>query len=436
MIIDPVDYFNSYYNLKQVLGGPLEGWQLPFIRRIYPFRKDARILLKAPRGARKSTTVNMLILDHVLQHSERFALIFTISLELSKEHLRTIRKLLTGANLYHEVVDSSEPETQREINFKNRSRITVMPQSETVVGRHPDIIFTDELARMKSDFFYSAIMPMSRGKDAVRIVASTPKGGSNAFYELWHGGIGWFKFDVPISSCPFITRSAIKDAKETMPEVKFCQEVLGQFVDSEFQVFKTQALENIITSEKAEKTDQSSFYGGLDLGRKHDYSALVILDQNKNVILAKRIKGSWEAQIEQFIQISEFYNLVSLCVDVSGVGDAVFELLRSRYQSSTTLIPFLFTAKSKEIIISHLIVDIEQERISVPSFEEQLIDELKHFEYISDTGESTGAASGYHDDLVIALALANKYVSSSAQSISYEPHFFETKDFKKDVYLA
>ena len=61
------------------------------------------------------------------------------------------------------------------------------------------------------------------------------------------------------------------------------------------------------------------------------------------------------------------------------------------------------------LVLQRLVVAIEQRQIGWPAAWEVLTDELKRYEYqITPSGNITyNAPSGYHDDCVIALALAN-----------------------------
>ena len=67
------------------------------------------------------------------------------------------------------------------------------------------------------------------------------------------------------------------------------------------------------------------------------------------------------------------------------------------------------TNLSKTQLIQRLIVAVEQREVAWPAAWTVLTDEMKRYEYkITGTGAITyNAPSGYHDDCVIALALAN-----------------------------
>jgi hypothetical protein len=71
--------------------------------------------------------------------------------------------------------------------------------------------------------------------------------------------------------------------------------------------------------------------------------------------------------------------------------------------------PVKLTNLSKTQLIQRLIVADEQREIAWPAAWTVLTDEMKRYEYkITSNGVITyNAPSGYHDDCVIALALAN-----------------------------
>ena len=71
--------------------------------------------------------------------------------------------------------------------------------------------------------------------------------------------------------------------------------------------------------------------------------------------------------------------------------------------------PVRLTNLNKAQLIQRLIVAIEQQQIGWPAAWTTLTDELKRYEYqITPSGNITYTApAGYHDDCVIALALAN-----------------------------
>ena len=103
-----------------------------------------------------------------------------------------------------------------------------------------------------------------------------------------------------------------------------------------------------------------------------------------------------------------------MVMDATGAGDPVCDDLRPELPD---IEGFVFTAQSKAEIVQRLAVAIEQRRVSWPGGRpaagggdwEILTAELKRYEYeIGPAGRVTyGAPAGFHDDCVMALALAN-----------------------------
>jgi len=93
-----------------------------------------------------------------------------------------------------------------------------------------------------------------------------------------------------------------------------------------------------------------------------------------------------------------------LLIDSTGIGDPIFDDLQ---RTGIRVSGYKFTNASKADLIENLSMMIEQQKISYPNIPE-LINELKLYGYETTKGGTVryGAPQGYHDDIVIALALA------------------------------
>lgn len=95
---------------------------------------------------------------------------------------------------------------------------------------------------------------------------------------------------------------------------------------------------------------------------------------------------------------------VPVMIDSTGVGDAIVEDLQRHF---TAMHGFKYTAQTKQQLMEALATAIHTKSISYP--EGIITDELGIFEYqYTSTGVRYTAPSGFHDDCVNALALANK----------------------------
>jgi hypothetical protein len=127
----------------------------------------------------------------------------------------------------------------------------------------------------------------------------------------------------------------------------------------------------------------------------------------------------WPIQKERILGFARRYR-GRLILDASGVGDPIFDDLKRVY---VDIEAFKFTPHSKVELVQRLIVAVEQRKVSWPAgvnYETRerreksgdwdvLTNEMRRYEYqIGESGRITyGAPAGYHDDCVMALALAN-----------------------------
>ena len=112
----------------------------------------------------------------------------------------------------------------------------------------------------------------------------------------------------------------------------------------------------------------------------------------------------WPIQKERILAFCKKWSGL-LVMDATGAGDPIYDDLARVWPR---IEPVKFTNQKKVELIQRLIVAVEQRTLSWPTAWEVLTNELKRYEYaISPNGTITySAPSGYHDDCVIALALA------------------------------
>ncbi len=190
---------------------------------------------------------------------------------------------------------------------------------------------------------------------------------------------------------------------------------------------------------------------GCDVAKHTDWTVLVAMDAETGRCFAmERFNHlDWPIQKERILAFVRKYR-GRLILDATGVGDPIYDDLKCVYGDIEA---FKFTAVSKTALVQRLIVAVEQRRVSWPAGRESnrerrektlkkeedgiahelheltrkgeglpfdraqgtasqwdvLTNEMKRYEYqISASGNITyGAPGGYHDDCVMALALAN-----------------------------
>jgi len=202
-----------------------------------------------------------------------------------------------------------------------------------------------------------------------------------------------------------------------------------------------------ITSLRANPTS-SNIVIGLDIAKHMDFTVLVAMDTNTGICfdIDRFNHLDWTVQKERILSFARKYR-GRVLMDATGVGDPIFDDLLNQYGD---IEPLKFTPQSKTQLIQRLIVAVEQREIKWPGTRQSTIlagtqgeinagdhvanfsdffqtwdvltSEMKRYEYkIGATGQiSYNAPGGYHDDCVIALALANqkRHKSGSAGTMA------------------
>src|SRR5690606_6958698 len=103
-----------------------------------------------------------------------------------------------------------------------------------------------------------------------------------------------------------------------------------------------------------------------------------------------------------------------LIFDATGVGSGLADFLNNY---DIVAHPYVFSNTSKAELINKLAISIEYKEVSIPNIV-TVKNELSAFTYaLTRTGKiSYGAPSGFHDDIVIAISMANWYRKENGTS--------------------
>ena len=268
-------------------------------------------------------------------------------------------------------------------------------------------VVVDEAARVKREVWEEVLRPAVSDTHGRVLFISTPKG-KNWFYELWTRGQDALQpefksWRFPTADNPKVSAEDILQARQSLPVDVFSQEYLAEFLENSAGVFRN--IGACIGSHREEPLPGKEYYAGLDLARLTDFTVLTILDQAARQVYWDRFNLlDWTVQKDRIIPVIRKYK-AKLNVDCSGVGDPIYEDLR---RAGLNVMGYKFTAESKKKLIETLMISFDSKKLCLLQ-EPVQINELEIFEYeIGASGMVHYAApSGYHDDCVISLALAN-----------------------------
>lgn len=313
-------------------------------------------------------------------------------------------------------------------------------------GHSADRVIVDEAAYVRDAVVREVIAPMLADRNGQLVLISTPFG-KNHFYQAFKRGqptagdeaqsqisnhksqISSFSF--PSWANPHISRDYIESQRLEMSPRQFAVEYEAQFIDDQSAVFAWEDIESacslapdtvILSPSKGPTHD--CVVAGIDWARYSDYTAVIALavsDSGLRVVGIDRFnRVGWSAQIERVVRFLTAHRVTAALADQNSIGDPLLEQLQSRLfetGSEISVQGFTFTNQSKRDLVERLAMRFAQRTIQIPR-DEQLMRELQYFEYeLTSSGNvRMNARSGFHDDLVMALALACRQAGSAGSS--------------------
>lgn len=150
-----------------------------------------------------------------------------------------------------------------------------------------------------------------------------------------------------------------------------------------------------------------TYFGGLDLGKRIDASAFVLLEHRPDGILIQKGQKTWDGVnyktvAEDMLKIQRKYRMFKLCFDRTGVGDAAQELFSKEIpmEEVITSLP----VKIEIINFLHSLFQNKRLIIKDKTLYDQVLEQEKH---ISEAGnEIYRHPSNRHDDVFWALGYA------------------------------
>lgn len=312
---------------------------------------------------------------------------------------------------------------------------------DSLVGEGIDFVIIDEAARVRERVWQEAIRPnlSDPGRLGHACMASTPLG-HNWFYRMWLRGMsndpefkswGMPVVEIPVTkekvvdtrggypswSNPHFKMKELESALKT-PKRVFLQEYVGRFLEDLGAVF--QNITGAIGGRLEEPVPGEGYIIGVDLGKVDDFTVICVVNEAGHLVYFGRFnQKSWTVQVSEIIRVAKLYNNGTIFIDSTGLGDPVYDFIRVRYPG---IMSVKLSSRSKREIIENLVIAIQSGHFTYPDIPE-LIEELSLFGAANTPSGNIRyeAPDGFHDDCVIAAALAIwGNVSVRAKQISFE----------------
>lgn len=297
-----------------------------------------------------------------------------------------------------------------EIEFNNGSKILFRSAGSVdgLRGYSNTHLILDECSFFPEEIFKKILAPsMSvRGKNGKILFSSTPCG-KNYFFNLFVKGQGQNKlyksFKIVYDQNPYADLSLIEEERLTTHPDIFRQEYLGEFIDAS-SVFNN-VDELSIIRKLAGPVPGDKYYAGIDIGLLNDFTVLSIINQRGEMCFMDRFTGVESPElINRLLNTIKLFKPISTLIENNNQGLPIYQQM-ARLQSG--IVPFSTTAQSKPLLINELITAFSSKEIRVLD-DAQVRLELQSYTFKqSATGRiQFTSPSGFHDDIVISIAIA------------------------------
>lgn len=294
------------------------------------------------------------------------------------------------------------------VYFKNGSVLQLKGADEpdSLRGAGPYGIVLDEFATMKFEA-WQVIEPILRANGGWAWFIGTPKGRNHLYSMYLRGQEGhheWKSYLLPASKSGVIPSDQLAESQLTSTADTYSQEYECAFLEGEGQVFR--GVKQIMKGEPRNPELGHLYTMGVDLAKSQDWTVIRVYDTTDNcLVYSDRFQHlDWPFQKAKIKAVADHFNHALVALDATGIGDPIADDL---IRSNVSVEPIKITQLVKKELIEKLSIWIEQKKFTL-FYQEYALFEYENFSYERGPTGATryGAPSGYHDDVVLADALA------------------------------
>lgn len=294
------------------------------------------------------------------------------------------------------------------VYFKNGSVLQLKGADEpdTLRGAGPYGLVLDEFGHMKFEA-WQVLEPIIRANGGWTWFIGTPKGRNHLYNFYLRGQEGhheWKSYILKASDSNVIPQDQLEESRITTTADIFAQEYECAFLEGEGQVFR--GVKEIMVATPEQPKEEHIYVMGVDLAKSQDWTVIRVYDRaNNSLVYSDRFQQlEWPVQKGKIRAISDHYNKALAVIDATGLGDPIADDL---IRSGVAVEPVKFTETIKKELVEKLSIWIEQKKFKM-FYQQYALFEYENFSYTrGPTGKYYySAPEGYHDDVVMADALA------------------------------
>ena len=375
-----------------------------------PYETGKITIIKSVRQSGKTFFLQIELLRMAFTH-RCTSVVFEPTLPIARKVYKSIVKALDGTGL----IKGANAQLL-EVEFTNGSEILFrsteqMNRGYTVTG----LLVLDECAYLDDESVYS-ILPLVNAHNAPIIIASSPFVMEGYYYEMYLQGLGenpkikTFDWSKHPEISRFLTPEQKELYRQTMSKAKWTTEICGDFLSSEGLLFSN--LQNCIKDVSLKSDD--ILYLGIDFGAgsDDDYTVLSVFNNNgEQVKLYRTNHLSPMQQVDWLVGLIENLNstatISSILCEQNSIGAVYIDAMKKKLPKGVTLTNWVTSNKSKQDLVTHFQIGLENEMLTVLN-NPIMLNELKKYQAEINPRTKTITYNGYksNDDCVMASMLA------------------------------
>ena len=380
----------------------------------------------AGRQLGKSFTIAFIMCNKVLQKKGTLGLCVSTGQRAASELLKKVKQMAEAVKVVSKGL-ITYTDNADSVTFSTGSRIVSLPSNpDGLRGFSASIVVLDEAAFIPFvDEIYQAIAPtLTRDKNSELILCSTPAGCSGLFYDLIQSASDdWYVQTTTVED-------AISDGLDVnLDELKklvkdpdiFNQEYMCKF-SKEYGSFIDFSIVDFYDTIPA---GQTAYYMGMDIGRKHDRTAITILKQVNDKTYLENVvslsKCEYSEQIKIVKDLNSKYQFKAGFIDEGGIGSAVAEQISKTV--SSRLQGMQFTGSNKTKLYEAVRAKIfDHTLLFNPQYKEDLKADFNNVRrLVTEAGQvkfEAGRDETGHSDICSSLTLAVEALRANPLNLS------------------
>ena len=391
-------------------------WQLQVVNELKTHWRGCTHVVKSKRQVGKSVMLESILIQTAINKPKSCSICLEPTLEQARKVFNEVKRVIQPTKLY-----GKHNDLQLLLRFRNGSTIYFKSAEQrdglrgyTVNG----IYVVDEAAFINDDVFFETLAWVNVSQAPV-VLCSTPKHKTGFFHKYYMLGLSnepnifsynWSEFD----TSELLPVEKLQEYQRNLPAAQFKTEFLGEFLDNEGGVFGD--FTPIISNDYEKGLN---CYFGIDWGsgQGQDETAIAIFNSHRQMIGLYHFADKDEtATINYIIDLIRQYQPLKIQVETNSIGQVFYGLLDKAIKAANLpvmLLRFTTTNESKERLINNFQVAMQNKTVTILDNQTLRIQMDMYEMKVTNNGKRTyNAASGYHDDCIIAMLLAYNCIST------------------------